>query len=107
MPDGSIKWVKWLRKASRFKHDKNATAAGSGITFGDTSSLPDAPDPNDNNDADDPYNAASPKYAGAWPTMTMESEPAVWSTQTSALPRRCQWPVREGPQRGLLWHAIA
>ena len=77
MPDGSIKWVKWLRKASRFKHDKNATAAGSGITFGDTSSLPDAPDPNDNNDADDPYNAASPKYAGAWPTTTMESEPAV------------------------------
>jgi hypothetical protein len=92
MPDGSIKWVKWLDKEIRFKHDKNATAAGNGITFGDTSSLPDAPDPNDNNDADDPYNAASPKYAGAWPTSAMASEPAVVHgdvCSATPLPKAC------------------
>ena len=77
MPDESIKWVKWLDREIRFKHDTDATAVGSNITLGNTSSLPEAPDPSDSNDADDPYNAASPKYAGAWPTTTMESEPAV------------------------------
>ena len=90
MPDNSIKWVKWLEREIRFKHDTTATAAGSGITFGDTSSLPAAPDPNDSNDANDPHNAASPKYAGAWPTPTMASEPAVVHGDVcSATPAAC------------------
>jgi len=90
MPDNSIKWVKWLEREIRFKHDMTATAAGSSITFGDTSSLPAAPDPNDSNDANDPHNAASPKHAGAWPTATMASEPAVVHGDVcSATPAAC------------------
>ena len=77
MPDNSIKWVKWLEREIRFKHDTTATAAGSGITLGNTNDLPTAPDPNNSNDANDPQNAASSKYAGTWPTATMASEPAV------------------------------
>merc|ERR1712159_650054 len=53
----------WLEREIRFKHDMTATAAGSGITLGNTNDLPTAPDPSDSNDANDPHNAASPKYA--------------------------------------------
>ena len=77
MQDGLTKWVKWLEKEIRFKHDKSATAAGSGITLGDTSSLPASPDPTDSNDADDPSNTASGKYSGSWPASAMASKPAV------------------------------
>ena len=77
MQDGSTKWVKWLDKEIRFKQDTSATAAGSGITLGDTSSLPASPDPTDSNDADDPSNTASAKYSGLWPTSAMASKPAV------------------------------
>ena len=90
MQDDSINWVKWLEREIRFKHDTTATAAGRGITFGDTSSLPAAPDPNDSNDANDPQNAASPKHAGTWPTETMASEPAVVHGDVcSATPAAC------------------
>ena len=77
MQDGSTKWVKWLDKEIRFKHDTDATASGSGITLGDTSGLPASPDPTDSNDAEDPSNTASAKYSGPWPTSTMASTPAV------------------------------
>jgi hypothetical protein len=88
--DDVIKWVKWLEREIRFKHDTTATAAGSGITLGNTNDLPTAPDPNDSNDANDPLNAASPKYAGTWPTATMASEPAVVHGDVcSATPAAC------------------
>ena len=48
--------------------------------------------PNDNNDADDPSYTTSAKYAGAWPTMTMESEPAVVHGEVCSgtpLPKAC------------------
>ncbi len=77
MQDGSTKWVKWLEKEIRFKHDTSATAATSGITLGDTSSLPASPDPTDSDDADDPSNTTSAKYSGSWPTAAMASKPAV------------------------------
>merc|ERR1719271_39972 len=92
MPDNSIKWVKWLEREIRFKHDTTATAAGSGITLGNTNNLPTAPDPSDSNDANDPHNAASPKYAGTWPTATMASEPAVVHGEVCSgtpLPKAC------------------
>ena len=90
MPDDSIKWVKWLEREIRFKHDTTATAAGSGITLGNTNNLPTAPDPSDSNDANDPHNAASPKHAGTWPTATMASEPAVVHGDVcSATPAAC------------------
>ena len=81
MQDGSTKWVKWLDKEIRFKHDKSATAAGSGITLGDTGSLPPSPDTSDSNDANDPSNTASAKYSGSWPTSTFASTPAVFHGQ--------------------------
>jgi hypothetical protein len=77
MQDKSTKWVKWLEKEIRFKHDTSATAATSGITLGDASSLPAAPDPTDDNDLNDPFNTASAKYSGSWPTSAMDSKPAV------------------------------
>ena len=78
MQDGTTKkWVKWLDKEIRFKHDTSATAELKGITLGDTSSLPASLDPTDSNDADDPSNAASAKYSGSWPTSAMSSSPAV------------------------------
>jgi len=79
MKDGSTKWVKWLDKEIRFKHDTSVTAAGSGITFGDTSSLPQSPDLSAS--ADDPSNSASAKYSGSWPAPTFASTPAVYHGQ--------------------------
>ena len=99
MPDGSIKWVKWLRKASRFKHDKNATAAGSGITFGDTSSLPDAPDPTTTTTMLTTHTTLPHRSTPARGPRRPWSRSQRWSTETSALPRRCQWPAREAPGR--------
>ena len=79
--DGSTKWVKWLDKEIRFKHETSVTGAGSSITFGDISSLPPSPDLSNSNDPDDPSNTASAKYSGSWPTSTFETTPAVFHGQ--------------------------
>jgi hypothetical protein len=72
---GTVKYVKYLDRELRFKRDPNVTAAMLGITFGDLTSLPDEKD--NTTVADDPSNASSPVFAGAWDANRFKVAPKV------------------------------
>jgi hypothetical protein len=72
---GTDKYVKYLDRELRFMRDPNATAASLGITFGDLTALPDEKD--NTTVADDPSNASSPVFAGAWDANRFKVPPKV------------------------------
>jgi len=76
LPGGTKKWVKWLEKEVRFKRAPSVTSSAQGITFGDVSNLPTVPSLT-GDDPNDPYDATSAYYAGAWDNSYFEQKPQV------------------------------